>query len=323
MNKYTSYYYSKLNKILHKREEADGALTYAFCFIALIITITVFLFMIFNWNVVVVEETLETRMHTIESAALSVNQDRVISGSREDTFEQELARMHVVRAVELSNAWSSDGKEQQEAYAVAEFLSDNVIADLYLNSHATSDAGILNMMCGADTKVNLTGANIYEPIYNVEVSRYATGNPDEPYEFDIQYHITGWVKYTCVYSPSDNSLASVTKTVCSGTPVLVNGTNAEGATVEMSIALSFNGIRNLFYNVNNAKPTTSGTAYFDDNGNLVDNYVINYNGAESDLAMFSGENKYTQYDVIVTQAVDIVNANYDSRIASAPTEELR
>lgn len=313
MIKYTSYYFSKLNNILHKREKADGALTYAWCFIAITITIMIFLFMTFIWNVGVVEETLETRMHTIESAALSVNQDKVESGSRSDTFEQELERMHVVRAVELSNAWSSDGKERQEAYAAAQFLSDNVIADLYLDSSATSYAGVLNMMCGSSTNVNLTGANIYEPIYNVEVNRHATGNPDEPYEFDIQYHITGWVKYTCEYNPADNSLSSVTKSVCSSTPVLANGIHAEGATIEMSIALSFNGIRNMFYGVNNAMPTTSGSTYFDDDRNLVDNYVINYNGAESDLGMFGDEMSYSKYDVVVTQAVDIVNANYDSR----------
>ena len=77
--------------------------------------------------------------------------------------------------------------------------------------------------------------------------------------------------------------------------------------------MSFNGIRNMFYGVNNAMPTTSGSTYFDDDRNLVDNYVINYNGAESDLGMFGDEMSYSKYDVVVTQAVDIVNANYDSR----------
>ena len=76
-------------------DTGDG-ISYAMYFVVIIMGVFIFAFRIFHFDLLVLEETLENRLHVIESAVITSNQGSIIDGKRNDPYERELKRMHII-----------------------------------------------------------------------------------------------------------------------------------------------------------------------------------------------------------------------------------
>lgn len=292
------------NFVKIKREQGHGGISYAMCFVAIVITCVLYSFATFNANLFVVEEILENGLHIVESAVLTTNQRESIDDDA-DPYEKELERMRIVSKCTFQNAWEEEEKEQIDG--LGKNFQDSLVEQLGLVNNVHPGSGTLKNICGDDSSILVVGdVVIYEPVYDVSITRTGTSNleteDDERYvskqwEFETTYTVTGWIKYNLHYV--NNVYQTCTKEICAETPKIKNGNKVEGATIEATLGASFAGLKNIFAGVSTTVPAV------DEKGN------VNMAGVKG--GMFSNTPSQLKYSVQVTQAMDIVPANQDSR----------
>lgn len=294
-----------------KTEHGDGGISYAMYFVAMIICLVLFVFFIFNANLYIIEETMENGLHIAETRVLTVNQDGILEdGTRADEFERETARMHIVTKY---NVTSRTTEEENQVRLFGKAFSESIKEQLKLNGSKPS-GDILKHMCGSDADILITELRIFEPVYSRTVTKAATGKIGgtnlDTFKFTTNYTVDNWIVYELNFD-ADNNYVSFTKTVKTGAdvPTLARGDVAEGATIEASLATNFSGIRNIFAGVNTTPPTINEGAIDLGDGLRGDEISLEGTGG----GMFSDNPVAQQYDVIVTQSVDIVIAEQDSR----------
>lgn len=262
--------------IARKTEAGDGGISYAMYFIAIVVVSVLFFFYKFNVSLYVVEEVVENGLHIAENRTMTSNYNSIgadADGYRTDDFEKEMQRMHIINpeADEVSQVLGA-------ADAFAEALSDQ----LKLGPGGHPEGGILERLCDENSTVSIVGpVMIYEPVYRREVANNGTVlDPD----FEITYGVEAWNVYTINYN-SNNEYSDYTKTTQPEAPLLKNGDECAGATIEATVGLTLAGIKNAFAHISS--------------------------GAGGGI--FSATPEYTKFAVTATQSTDIVIANRDPR----------
>lgn len=290
-----------------KEDGSSGLLNYVWYFIAIIICIVIFAYNRFNIGLYVVESIVENGIHIAESGSVAMNM-------REDEF---LTKVHMIPAADDNPDSSLSTEEETEVKKIANAFSDRFKNQLDLNDNANPTKGTLAGYCGTDSKILITEFTLVEPVYEIIVERHeipveedpeenpeeeeedgdeegAEGeeNPEEEedpdmefikndYDFTIRYEIIGWKKYPVYFS--NNHLSSIGMPQFTTTPpMLKNGNQIEGATIEATVELSFSGVKNIFANA-------------------------------SEGGIFTNNPTAPNYHVSVTQAFDIVTVDNDSR----------
>ncbi len=294
---------------MRKKENGSGGFSYAMCFIGIVTIALVYTYTTFISNLYVVESVIENGLHLVENIVLTSNQSIVTNNNsiyeRNDAYEREMQRTNIVTECIYSDSFS-DAEEQQVA-TLGKLFQDSLIKQFNLSNNTHPSSGILKNMCGEESDIIIIGdVIIYEPVYRLDVSPPAL-NPDAEVEddpkyvskkwiFSTDYTITGWVQYNLHFT--NNAYSGCSKKICSQ-PTLKNGNLVEGATIESTVGLSLKGLKNIFADVSTTTPT------IDANGN--------YDLSNVEGGMFSKNPTQNIYDVTVTQAVDIVIADKDSR----------
>ena len=251
-----------------RREEPGDGVSYAMYFVAIVIVMVLFVFFLFNSNALVAEEVLENGLHIAENKTLSVNQAQgydysAPSASRVDDFERDLDILHIVTEF-VPGGSGLAAKEREQVEKVAKEFSVAVQEHLGLEG-STPTTGILTTLCpegarvliasDADRPISATGTPgliIYEPVY----VRNVTGNLDER-TFEITYTANEWVVYEVDFNAA-NDVQDVRKSTTTVHPKLENGTEIEGATLEASLVLDIEGVRNIFNTDATAGETVTG-----------------------------------------------------------------
>lgn len=314
-----------INKIIEKCEtsniamESGDGINYAMYFVAIIMGVFIFTFRIFHFDLLVLEETLENRLHVIESAVITANQGSVVDGKRTDPYERELKRMHIVTESVPGNSTLMIGtNEYNQVYALGKTYEETFKEEFNLKNDATQKTdSIFTKLCGQNGRI-ISGeiVTIYEPVYDITVTRQ--DNPgytaetddkyaDQKYKFNIDYNIIGWIQYDLKYN-SNNEFQSATKKILSSTPTLSNGDECEGATIEASVNVDFKGVKNLFAGIEAGNPKITGTK---EDGS---DFGVTDTGGKGMFATSEAmDNSRVSYDVTVKQSVDIVLAEKDKR----------
>ena len=279
-----------------KKESGSGPLNYTWYFIAILICIVVFAFNRFHIGLYVVEEIVENGLHIAESGAVAMNM-------KEDEF---LTKVHMIPAADDNKESSLSPTEEEEVRKVANAFSARFIEQLKLNNNANPTMGTLAGYCGTDSKVLITSCRVVEPVYEVIVTRHeipeeetteteeseeteeteSTEEDDKEfiendYDFTVEYEIVGWKEYPIYFQ--NNHFSNIgTPQFTTTPPILKNGNRIEGATIEATVELSFNGVKNIF-------------------------------ASAGESGIFTKNPSTDHYVVTVTQAFDIVTVDNDSR----------
>lgn len=291
---------------LLKKESGTGGISYAMYFIAIITTVVLFVYTTFNAQLFVLESILENGLHLIESTVLTANQSSIVGGERQDEFERELRRMKIVTASVYQDAW--DNAEQAQVNKLGRLFEETMIEQFGLVNDTNPGSGVLKNMCGEDADILIAGdVYLYEPEYEMTIAR--TGVPDaveetdpkyitKSYDFEVTYDIVGWIEYRLSFS--NNIYQGATKRICSNVPQLLLGDEAEGATVEATLGVSFKGLKNIFAGIPTATPSVESAGSWDEPLTV-------------EKGMFAENPEQIEYSVLITQAMDIVVAENDSR----------
>lgn len=283
---------SKLKKYFQtscfeQKEPGDGGISYAMYFIAIIICVLLFVFLQFNAGMYVAEEVLENGLHIVENKIMTENQSEFDdSGSRVDNFNKEIKRLHIVTSYDSSQG-SLTTEEASQLNAIGNEFSSALQKQLNLNG-TKPVTGILLELSSPDSDILISGpVVIYEPVYKRTVAADPNGSIAgtrlSKFNFVSTYEIIGWIKYDLYYSNNVYTGASKQIVDVANTPKLKNGDLVEGATIEASIAITFEGIKNIFASV------------------------------EESEKFFKEVPETNKYGVVVTQSTDIVISSLDSR----------
>lgn len=279
-------------KILHM-ESGSGGISYVSYFVAIVLTLIVFCTYKFRMDTLVAKEICENGLHVVESGALTVNHDKVIDGVRDDNFENELNRAHIITSYSTSPGKTTDENQQVEKIGM---YFEEAFVDQFCLTEYLHPTGPLKNLCGSESSVLISRPDnnaggvvkIYEPVYTSkttkndtgEIVRFENGMEVHKWEFTTTYSVQQWIEYDLSFQ--NNHYTSYTKTILPDTPILQTGKPAEGATIESTVNIAFDGLREVI-------ATDSSGGFFD---NTPDQ---------------------EHYSVKITQAMDIVIANIDSR----------
>lgn len=286
-------------------ERGDAGISYAMYFVAIIMVIVLYVFQKFNADLYVAEEVLENGLHIVENRVMTANQSYLDDeGTRVDQFDKEVKRLHIVTSYDGTTG-SLTSNEQLQLKEIGEEFSKVLQEQLLLNG-TKPVSGVLKTICSENSDVVISGpVVIYEPIYERTVVKTENGNISGTsigkYNFESTYTIKGWIQYNLNFS--NNNYVGATKSLIdvANTPTFRNSSrikteykSIEGATIEATLAISFNGVRNIFAGISG--PTNPGDVDYTNPGH-----------------MFSDNPTETQYDVEVTQSTDIVVSSNDQR----------
>lgn len=273
----------------------SGAIKYVLALIMFVLTSLFLSFFIIDANMRIVESDLEQGLHIAESAALVCNYPKVFLN--ENIPDLLGARLHVINDFENTDFYFPE-EITEDAARLQYFKEKLPTEDMQLrnvsNVLLTSLKEQWNLVDGNgtipkdNTLASLTASSpiylqeiiIYEPNYtkNVISDVDDSGIP----KFIINYtKDSSYVKYTMRFA--DNNLISIAKNTCIN-PKLKNGMNIEGATIEATVSLQLKGL--LAFAKQSSNPLVGGKT----------------SSIDSSFGTIS-----------VTQAVDIIPANLDSR----------
>lgn len=262
-------------------------------FIAIMFIVVIYAFGQYNTELYVVEETLETGLHTSLSSVISANQLEYTEENDRDT-DKSLNRAHIILNATASNTLTDI--EIKELKTLGNNLTEILTETYGLKQNVYPTNGILYSMC-KNKPIELTEVYIYEPVYNItyvpttDTSRYPMG-------IRPNYGIDGWIKYTLHFENNVYDSGFTTKEYydlsTTLAPTLLKGNALEGATIEGSITANIRAVNNIF----NMDTTTPDPVTVDD---------------VKTTPFFSNGVKTSSYQVIVTQAVDVVISENDSR----------
>lgn len=275
-----------MTKKIIRFEEGDGGITYAMCFIAIVLSVALFSYFRFNMDVYVLKEKLETGLHVAESAVLTANQSTMCQdGIREDEFDRESYRYHIITSFNASNNNKTD-KEEKQLKLLAKTMADSLADELGLaNDKYTVENPFIKSMTGENGYIKIKNMEIYEPVYKITTT--STGSAvNGDLKFKTIYTPVKWIKYVIFFN--NNTYSNSTKEILdiSNTPKLYTGQNAKGATLQVTLGTDFYGLKNIF-----AKVGSNSSSIFTKN-------------PEEDRIIYS---------VNVTLAMDIVLADNDDR----------
>ena len=264
------------NAYLEREPGDNGGIVYASSFAGIIIALTVFVLVVFVGRVYILRDELATRLHIVESYCITANQ----ASGGSDSFERELKKEHIV-----TNTSQYAAQLQNIGSKFAARLKD----ELFING--TTTAGYTSITNGTlasmgPSVVSVSNCYIYEPTYSTSAT--ANGAADaygHISDYNISHQITGWEVYELTFDGVNFSNTSRIGAVTSSTPgakikngvwtpCLTTGAICEGATIEATINVKFYGPKSL---------------------------------------LWKSEGDSQQYDISVTQAVDIVYTANDSR----------
>jgi len=320
--------------MVKRKEPGGGATSYAFYFIVIIIAIVIFLCLRFNALLYVLEHEVETNLHILESATITVNQDDVESGDREDKYGKEIDRKHIITA-EMKNGTGLNTNEEKQLKAVGDYFSKAFVEKFKLEGNLHPSEGILKEICGPSASIRIGTVRIVEPFYQYnsqnevelgddKISLPELDGKDHDFLGDDQdklqvnssnIEIVGWKEYE-LHFDDNNNFTSVTVTgtyAADEAPTFLGAKNkkkkeVEGSTIEATALIDFNGIKNVFANMAMEEPEISGAVEFNEEGKITRNdFNIDYKGTDK-KHLFADNPSYLHYDVKVTEAYDIVIA---------------
>ena len=304
-----------LNNKLNKMEEGTGGISYAMYFVAIIMTIVLFVFFKFNCDLYVIEETMETGLHVAENRVLTANQDEVDASGRSDIYERETNRLNIVTNYTKSSS-SMSTVESDQIRLLANAFSEALQEQMNLNG-SEPQGSILKQMCGEGAKIYISEMRIIEPVYSRTVTKTEIGQVSnstlKDYSFDVVYNIDQWIIYTLSFN-DNNEYLGVTKSFSSNAPVLSRKDHpeAEGATIDATLTTSFAGVRNIFAAAPSSSPViTKNAIHFGEQYNNVTADAVDWSGM--DTPIFAANPTRNIYTVDVSQSVDIVVAHQDKR----------
>ena len=281
----------RIKKMLLKKEDGLNGLVMAAFFMSIMFIVILYAFGQFNLELYVVEETLETGLHTSLSSVISANQLEYTEENDRET-DKSLNRTHIILNATANNVLTDI--EKKELKTLGNNLTEILTKTYGLKNQVYPTNGILYSMC-KNKPIEITEVYIYEPIYEInyvsteDTSRYPMGIRPE-------YKILGWVKYTLHFQNNVYDSGFTTKEYYdlkkTLAPTLLNGNVVEGATIEGSITANIKGVNNIF-NMEDSAPEIDGKYYVS--------------------PLFSKEVQTNHYQVTVTQAVDVVISENDSR----------
>lgn len=324
--------------MVKRKEPGSGATSYAFYFIVIIIAIAIFMYLRFNALLYVLEHEVETNLHILESATITVNQDDVESKGREDNFGKEIDRKHIITAPIANSTDIKPGSdEKNQLKAVGDYFSKAFIKKFKLEGNLHPSEGILKEICGPSASIRIGTVRIVEPFYQYN-SQNEVEIRDEDYKINLELNgidhkfldekdqdnlqinssnieIVGWKEYELHFDNNNNfTSATVTGTYAANeAPKFLKAKNknkkeVEGATIEATALIDFNGIKNVFANMAMKEPEISGAVEFNEEGKITRNdFNIDYKGTDK-KHLFADNPSYLHYDVEVTEAYDIVIA---------------
>lgn len=301
---------NKSQEFLTKKESGDG-ITYAMYFIAIVMAFVMYAFLKFNVDVYVIESELKNGLHIAENSAITAAQDVIVSDIREDTYEAEINRMNIITRADASKTswYDSSQLEKDQVQLVVNAFSSELKKQLNLNG-SVPVKGSLRNLCGAESRITIDSMTIYEPVYDVKTTVSNTGNrwsingiETDMYTFETEYKPKNWIVYNVSFD-SNNNMLNVSKSVLPGTTVLYLNSDSTtrgrddvlGATIEAKISTKFNGVKNIF-------ATFGGLTQ----GIGLQNQVAQAGG------IFTANPETRQYNVSVSQSVDIVLTDNDNR----------
>ena len=320
--------------MVKRKEPGGGATSYAFYFIVIIIAIVIFMYLRFNALLYVLEHEVETNLHILESATITVNQDDVESGDREDKYGKEIDRKHIITA-EMKNGTGLNTDEEKQLKAVGDYFSKAFVEKFKLEGNLHPSEGILKEICGPSASIRIGTVRIVEPFYQYnsqnevelgddKISLPELDGKDHDFLGDDQdklqvsssnIEIVGWKEYE-LHFDDNNNFTSVTVTgtyAADEAPKFLEAKNKKkkevnGATIEATALIDFNGIKNVFANMAMEEPEISGAVEFNEEGKITrNNFNIDYKGTDK-THLFADNPSYLHYDVKVTEAYDIVIA---------------
>ena len=120
---------------------------------------------------------------------------------------------------------------------------------------STPTKGIIYNKGGSEAKVKVKNVIIYEPLYTVTITKENNPNPDpeqdpyieKDYIFTMLYDInpSKWIKYV-IETNDDNTYKIASKSILNSPPILYDGRNAEGATIQATLNCEFKGVKEIF-----------------------------------------------------------------------------
>lgn len=296
-------------KLRNKREPGDGgALIYAMSWFTIMLSFLVYVTVMFNCNVYLAESELENGMHIVLGKTMTSNK-KFSTGEASDLF-----RMHIVTAntervktgigVQKETLkyipGSSEGYKLtgsadyiKQCNQLGNALSEAFIYQYGLNANNEPTVGAIALLSNlrhSGTTLYINGdVVIYEPNYEYVITRTPTGtpsssNPYKQYTFSETGKITGWTKYSLKFNEHNQyeGVKIEKVTASNGTlkdgiyvPKMQNGDFCNGSTIEMTLKTEFYGLNRIF----------------------------------AELATSTNN----QWDIVMTQATDIVYASLDDR----------
>ena len=284
-----------------KRESGtSGGLVYATCAAGVIIAFTIYVLEAFVFKCYALRDELATKMHIVESYCLTANQ---LADGR-DSFERELNKKQIITAIaekRRSNGTLNPDDNwpriEEQLINIGEKFSQRMKEELCISGSTSSGYtdvtnGLLSTM--GRSKVSIDHCYIYEPIYslNAQINAGSVDAAGHVSGITIQYPIESWYVYELRFNGVEfveaRRLGKVDAGYSGGkvnyedkwshnmvlTPTLSNGNRAEGATIEATINVRFYGPQSLVWKVRESEK---------------------------------------EFDISVTQSVDIVFAENDSR----------
>jgi len=288
-----------LNQYSHKKESGLSGVDFALYFVVLIIIIVLFRFLQVRTDIYDVEHVLENGMHIAQKSALTVNYTGIGEHS-------ELQKLRIINACEdwtTNESDVSNNEERAQVKKVANHFVDYLAEEYGLVNNTTPTTSSLVNLFGENSKLHVDKLLIYEPQYEVKVNTAITEegviNPydNEPVPdliiknpFYIDFPATTYAVYEVHFNDSNEIIGSISKHIESS-PTLQNGDAIEGATIESNVSIEIYGVNNIFTNVSTgaSDETLKNTPIFNNNPEAFSQVIH------------------------VTESVDIVPADYDSR----------
>ena len=242
---------------------SGGPLIYAMCFVGLIMTVSLFLFVEYRAKIYLLKDDMETNLHVVENYCITVNQKTGTS----DTFERERERAHIITVG--VNESSTEEERKSQANAIGKAFEKQFKSCFDLDGNIPQSGYIVSMSRSAEANsrstLNIKEVRIFEPKYSIgEVipvycdegdlheahtdSCKVKNGKTQPTAFWIKQNTDGWYIYTLHFDENNKYTGCNVSSLQTSAPTLYTGVAAEGATIESKISASFyppNGFWNI------------------------------------------------------------------------------
>ena len=216
-----------------KESGSSGPLVYAACFIGLVVTVFIFIFVEYRAKIYLLKDEMETNLHVIENYCITVNQK---TGSS-DAYERERERAHII-TVGANDPSAPIEERIQQINAIGTAFSEQFKQEFDLTGNKPNSGYLAEM----SSTMNIEVIYIFEPQYTYTLEpQYIQG---EVVGFYPEPSIKLWYKYTLTFKNNDYDSCKVE--TFETPPTLHNDADAAGATIECKISASFYPPKNWY-----------------------------------------------------------------------------